>query len=209
MKKKVLVVAKKTNSNTLKYLDALKSVDIEPLHITHYIDTKDYDGLIIAGGADVDPHLYNEELSGSSFSDINFDLECIKLLESFLASKKPVFGICRGLQLINVYFGGTLFQDIKNHRTKHYHPVTVVDNSFLMKVYNENIISVNSFHHQAINKLGSKLEVVATHKDGTIEAIENKDKKIIAVQWHPERMVDLINKEYNGIEIFKYFKTLL
>ena len=118
------------------------------------------------------------------------DQEELALLAMFAAIKRPVLGICRGLQTINVFFGGTLLQDIQGHSAAEgidrFHRVYTAP-SFLRELYGEEGI-VNSAHHQAIERLGADLEAIQWAPDGTVEALIHRNLPIWAVQWHPERL---------------------
>ncbi len=114
------------------------------------------------------------------------------LIKAFHKANKPILGICAGVQIINVCFGGSLHQDIKNHTSKEeitIHSINIEKDSFLEKIYSKNKIEVNSFHHQAINKVAENFKIVATSEDGIVEAIEYKN--IVGVQWHPEKSKDM------------------
>lgn len=172
------------------------------------------DGIIISGGVDVNPVLYNEEPIeelGYIHPDIDeFDLLAIKIA---IELKKPIFGICRGAQIINVALGGSLYQDISYAKSylKHFqeaksyvgtHYIEVVDNSVLYEILGKKIL-VNSYHHQSIKELGKGLKPIAYSKDGIVEAIQgNDDKFILGVQWHPEMMASY---DENMLGIFKMF----
>ena len=163
------------------------------------------DGLILTGGGDIATCAYNEPKMLADDPDPYRDQEEFFLIKKFLLYKKPIFGICRGLQIINVYFGGSLYQHIDRHGLKNgkvdsFHEITVVKNTFLDKIYRGNI-HVNSAHHQGVKKIGSGLKIAAKSPDGIIEALYKKG--IIATQFHPERMGD------EGLKIFKYFQELL
>ncbi len=152
------------------------------------------DGLIVAGRSiDVNPKYYGEELIEATNLG-NYDLEDkldFSLIKSFHKANKPILGICAGIQSINVCFGGSLYQDIQNHSTKeelNMHLINIEKDSFLEKCYKTNKLEVNSFHHQAINKVAQDFKVTATSEDGMIEAIEYNN--ILGVQWHPEQMMD-------------------
>ena len=162
------------------------------------------DGIIFPGGPDVDPELYNEqphrELGQVNRVNDDFWIEAA----SFAVSHKvPVLGICRGLQLLNVFCGGTLYQDIKserqgsiNHtqesaRSALSHKVNINEDSRLYKILGEKVISVNSLHHQAIKSCAGNLNVSAhAIEDGVIEGVESPDGLIMAVQWHPEELIE-------------------
>lgn len=152
------------------------------------------DGLFVPGGCDVDPKNYGEDFNGAKECfDFIDDLD-IFYIKAFHSAKKPILGICRGLQIINVAFGGTLYQDIGGHSdTKHF--VYVEKDSFIYDLYKEDKLQVNSFHHQIIKDLGEGLRVVAKSDEGYIEAIEGDN--IYAVQWHPEI--------YDGDRFIRYF----
>ena len=121
------------------------------------------------------------------------------LFNSFVKTGKPILGICRGFQLINVACGGTLHQDIANikkcshsdflKRAKPIHNVTVTENTLLYKIFGQNEVGVNSLHHQAVENVGENLIVSSVSEDGFVEGLElNKHPFCVAVQWHPEHM---------------------
>lgn len=176
----------------------------------------EYDGLIICGGNDIDPKYYNEEMNGSVNIDAKRDMAEFALVKAFAEKKKPILGICRGCQLLNVAFGGSLYQDISN-ASEHcsfsnydlVHKITVKKDSFLHKMYSAEF-SVNSSHHQAIKDTGEGFDVVATADYTTIEGIVHKELPIFGVQWHPERMCFANKREdtVDGSEIFKFFIKL-
>lgn len=169
------------------------------------------DGLLLSGGQDVAPENYGEEplpKLGYTFPERdNFEYELLKVA---IASNKPVLGICRGLQIINTYFKGSLYQDlsymgkevIKHDQVKFpekvTHSVSLIKNSKLFEIFNEEKFMVNSFHHQAIKDVGNGLVKVAVAPDGVIEAVEKLDYPfLVGVQWHPEmlhRSVEAMNK---------------
>lgn len=177
----------------------------------------EYDGLILCGGNDIDPKYYNEELNGSTDIDAPRDAAEFALAKAFAEKHKPILGICRGHQLLNVLFGGSLHQDIPNsseHRAVDggdlLHDVCVDKASFLYDMYGDKF-AVNSFHHQAIKKAGAGFDITATSVDKkTIEGIVHRELPIFGVQWHPERMCFEHKREdaVDGALIFKYFIKL-
>lgn len=160
------------------------------------------DGFILQGGSDLAPQTYGEEPIGQWKGDAYRDQYELKILDYAIKNSKPVLAVCRGFQLMNAYFGGTLYQDIPTqvshagiHRSAELydtirHPITFVPGSFLDKSYGpiENPY-VNTVHHQAVKTLGKDLEVYATSDDGFIEAFgytKEPEGKVMGVQWHPE-----------------------
>lgn len=147
---------------------------------------KELDLLILPGGYDVNPERYGAipsyETSSSDLLKEYFDLHHLPL---YISEKIPIFGICRGLQTINVTFGGTLIQDMYHETNTKEDPYGVVHS---VRSENGDIsFKVNSRHHQAINKLGDGLVSLLKHnKDYTIEAISHVELPIFCVQWHPE-----------------------
>jgi len=168
----------------------------------------DFDGVLFAGGEDVDPAFYGEEKKYDSV-DINYDRDQfeMKLLEHALHRRLPILGICRGAQVINVGFGGTLYQDLSQDATPELehrqtdagksrgdttHAVTVTEPDSLLAGAVSGSCRVNSLHHQAIKRLGHGLKVTAHSEDGFVEAVEaaNDYPFLLAVQWHPEEISD-------------------
>jgi putative glutamine amidotransferase len=159
------------------------------------------DGLILTGGGDLDPAFYGEDphVKLGSVCRLRDDFD-FKLLDFAVKKNIPVFGICRGHQLINTYFGGTLYQDvslckgswIKHSQEKLFdyveHKIQIQKDSWLGSFLGTDI-SVNSYHHQSVKKLVNGFKVTAVAMDGIIEAIEKEGKLFcVGVQWHPERM---------------------
>jgi putative glutamine amidotransferase len=158
------------------------------------------DGLLLTGGDDVHPRCYGEEpLPALGEVDYQRDLAEIALVRAALESGLPVLGICRGLQLINVACGGTLYQDIftqrpdcQGHRQSaprdtNTHKVQVLETSRLHDVLGQTLVWVNSRHHQAVRDPAPGLTPSARAGDGLIEALEKPDHPfLLAVQWHPE-----------------------
>lgn len=156
------------------------------------------DALLLSGGGDIHPSYYGKHLTGLDTSvDQQRDEREWELLQQFCAGKKPVFGICRGIQVIDVFFGGTLFRHLG---TAHVHDTTIhtvvtSEDGCLRSLFGETL-PVNSYHHQAIRTLGAGLHVTAvSDADGVIEAIEHDSLPVMAVQWHPERMVPSICRD--------------
>ena len=173
------------------------------------------DGLLLAGGADINPQYYDQDFKENMgvISPERDEGELI-VLKEFFKTQKPILGICRGHQLLNIFRGGTLFQDLKyfgkpvlKHRQDFYpelgvHKVKIIDqDNILSKLYGTDVLT-NSFHHQAIDKLGEDLTTIATTEDGIIEAIQMKSRKFLyGIQWHPEMMTARGNEEMKKIFI--------
>ncbi len=156
------------------------------------------DGLLLPGGADVEPALYGEEKSDKcgKTNEVRDAAESI-IFPSFLKTGKPIFGICRGSQMLNVLCGGTLYQDISDIQKYSHtaylkksfsaHKVTVKKGTKLHEILGRDEIGVNSLHHQAVKNVGETLVAAAVSSDGIIEAVEMPEHPFcIAVQWHPE-----------------------
>ena len=164
------------------------------------------DGFVFQGGSDIAPQTYKDTpiLDGKWQGDPQRDAYELKIMDFAVKNDKPVLGICRGFQLMNVYFGGTLYQDIQNQRAdsiKHRdagiydqlnHSIEFIEGKLLDKLYQMNAKTkrVNSVHHQGVKEVGKELEVLACcPEDGLIEAFLWKgveEGKVMGVQWHPE-----------------------
>ncbi|MBF0780535.1 MULTISPECIES: gamma-glutamyl-gamma-aminobutyrate hydrolase family protein [unclassified Granulicatella] len=184
-------------------------------HIKTYVNS--IHGLILAGGQDISPLLYSEEPRPELNETMPLrDQFEIALIHETLKQKKPIFGICRGLQIINVAKGGTLYQDLNSQlhvNIKHIqdtlphfteHSINTTENSIIRRLVGEKSF-VNTLHHQAIKDLAPSLKATAFSPDGLIEAIESEDETqyILAVQWHPEILLESQHTE--SIALFSEF----
>lgn len=172
------------------------------------------DGLIMPGGYDIQPLLYDEDSrQGLGRVDPKEDNYQLELLNKAICRDMPVLGICKGCQLINVALGGNLYQDLKEIPTEIQHYMKADDPVVAHKVCAEPSLPIgkllgksfytNSFHHQAIHKLGEGLQVMAHTSDGVVEAVFAKDKKFVwGIQWHPEMM---LAESDSMLPIFKAF----
>jgi len=167
--------------------------------VEHYLSV--VDGLLLSGGSDVDPFHFGEDpLPGSGEIAPDRDTFELLLVRRCLAEGVPMLGICRGMQVINIAAGGTIFQDIptqvpgamkhKQEAPRWYptHPVQIALDSLLHSLFVEVPERVNSYHHQAVKTPGRGLRVCATAPDGIIEGIEGESGFVIGVQWHPDAM---------------------
>jgi len=205
------------------YVDVISLADGIPLMLPPIPISEDaifeqlskIDVLVLSGGNDVNPIWYGEEPTTLLEAVVDerdaYELELIKMAEKM---HLPILGICRGLQILNVAYGGSLFQDLSfspasiDHRQKARshepsHSVDIKKDSILHSIFQEEKIFTNSYHHQAIKTLGKGFTVSATSKDGIIEGIEKMGSTpIIAVQWHPEMMA---LKDSVMLKLFRYF----
>ncbi len=147
-----------------------------------------FSGLLLIGGGDVDPARYGAQRLPTDEIDETRDVEEFALADAFIRRERPVFGICRGIQLLNVYFGGTLRQHIPDHADGVSHAVTAVPGSRIETLCGGAFLT-NSWHHQAVGELARGLRATAASADGTAEAVEHESLPVFAVQWHPERMI--------------------
>ncbi len=177
-----------------------------------------FDGFLFSGGPDVDPFLFGEETipEGGVVLPERDSMEMLIFQAAYMANK-PILGICRGLQVINIFLGGTIYQDIKsqyisNTLLGHYqksanevetHNVNIERNSLLDTIIGKDIIRVNSFHHQAISRLAPCLRACGLSADSLIEAAYDPCRTfLLGVQWHPEHLYSF-NEDH--MKIFKAF----
>lgn len=174
------------------------------------------DGLVLTGGNDLDPALYGEAILNDTVEPApERDVGEYRLCDLALARGMPILGICRGIQVLNVYFGGTLYQDLPaqtDSRTEHRmaepyhrtcHDCIVTKDTPLWELLGETTIFVNSHHHQAVKDLAPGLEVMGKSSDGIVEALRKPDERFLwAVQWHPERIWDI---EASSAKLFQAF----
>ena len=157
------------------------------------------DGLLLPGGGDMDPKFYGQaRIPACGEPNLLRDAAEPLLLRAFLAADKPVLGICRGIQVMNVVLGGTLYQDIKpfehlphNDHWAKVHTVTVRRGTLLSRILGQDTVLVNSQHHQAVDRVAPGFTLAALSEDGIVEAIEKPDARFcLGVQWHPEWLSD-------------------
>ena len=173
-------------------------------HVPQNVDAVDFvDGLVLTGGGDVDPKYFGitDPLSKSRDVNVSRDEFEFYVIERALDRNLPIFGICRGMQVMNVYLGGTLILDLTSAGFDDHsrpemldlvHEVNVAPDSILREITGEAVLGVNSSHHQAVKDLGRGLMASARSADGVVEGAEwiLKDRTpfLLLVQWHPERM---------------------
>ncbi len=173
-------------------------------------------GLILPGGGDITPAFFGEKNDGSGNIDTELDIIQFQALELAVRKSMPVLGICKGMQVINVGFGGSLIQDLPAaSRALHcyengdkYHSSAIRRGSFLEMLYGSSA-TINSAHHQAVKRLGRGLQAVQwCPADQGVEALAHETLPVIGVQWHPERIDSAIAK-ISGEAVLSYFVSLI
>ena len=169
------------------------------------------DGFLFSGGVDVNPTYYGENIAFDSVEiDEMRDGFEMSMFPHALASKKPIFGICRGIQVMNVCRGGTLYQHIDGHRqegpgTNHAQNLNLVKDGYLQKLIGKDSICVNTFHHQNVKDVAPGLDVEAVSDDGFVEALRDPAHKFfIGVQFHPEIYIGQDDDDHS-LNLFKAF----
>ena len=225
----IIGITCKERTKVTDYIRAIEQFGGEPrlfLSRRHSIpeDLSEIDGLLLPGGGDIEPCRYNEsryhvkgisKIKGVSKSRDALELQlCQKALEADI----PIFGICRGIQIMCVATRGSLYQDIHTqlencllHKDQEsindaQHYIKIQPDSLLSQLIDESVAEVNSAHHQAVKVIGEGFVVTAQSEDGIIEAIENPSKHFaIGVQYHPERMFNAPELREHGQKLFKAF----
>ncbi len=205
------------------YMDAVQQAGGTPHLISPDLDQEALDalvacldGILLAGGEDVDPVLYGQEPHPAlgRVDRVRDDLE-LPLARLALDRGLPILGICRGIQVLNVATGGTLYQDLPSQRPgslahgcfqPHFppdhlaHEVALVSGSLLARILGQEVLPVNSRHHQGVDRLGDGWQAVAHAPDGLVEAIEAPGHPFaLGVQWHPENLLRL---PAHGLRLF-------
>ena len=197
----------------VNYVNAMRALGAEPV-VGKEIQAETCDGLLLPGGCDVEPAMYGQEKEPKTVVNPELDRLQMDTLQAFLALGKPVLGICRGHQVLNVYFGGTLVQHLPTADTHMWkaeggdsaHGCEAEAGTFLRGIYGEQF-ATNSAHHQGVDRLGDGLVVSARATDGVIEAMEHTALPVWGVQFHPERMCFAHRREdtVDGREVLKFF----
>ncbi len=196
--------------DTLNYEAAIRSLELPCFTTLNPEEASLASHLILPGGGDITPAFFGQQNHGSYNIDTELDIIQFQTLSHFIAEKKPVLGICKGLQLINVHLGGTVTQNLDTADThkwtgqdQHHHVYhSGLDRTdFFYQLYGSATM-VNSAHHQAADRLGTDLVTVCRAGDNVIEGIMHNSLPVIAVQWHPERMMD-----DGGELLLQYFMT--
>lgn len=198
----------------VSYVSTLRKAGALPILVPLHMDRDSLrgifdrlDGIFLAGGGDIAPRVYNPK-SREAFdsSDIERDITELTLVKWALDANMPVLGVCRGIQIINIACGGTLYHDLRKEqlgnvrhdfigpefkRDQISHDVTLSNASYLGNIFGGNIsIGVNSMHHQGVAEVGTGLQVNASSADGLTEAVKSTEHSfVLGTQWHPEELM--------------------
>ncbi|MBQ8351884.1 MAG: gamma-glutamyl-gamma-aminobutyrate hydrolase family protein [Clostridia bacterium] len=212
-KPRILMTAYKEQEKNLPYIRAVEEAGGEAVCLYAPPVDLSFDGLLLCGGEDVAPALYGEEVHGTEKTDPERDEAELALARAYVEYGKPVFGICRGAQLLNVALGGSLWQHLRttaDHRAPEgelMHAVRAEAGSLLWDLYDSNFL-VNSYHHQALRLPGCGVVPTAWAQDGTVEGFEHERLPLLGVQWHPERILHGEGGSAPGLPLFRYFLCL-
>lgn len=183
--------------NLSNYVNALKSIGVNYVLTKNTAQISDCNALLLTGGGNIVPHLYGKPVLRSFSYDVETDVAEQYLIKQFYSAKKTIVGICKGMQAINVFFGGTL-TSVENHfftEKNVYHKIINEKSSFLLPHFTKTLL-VNSCHVERLDKVASCLKVSAKSEDGVIEAVKHKSLPIYGVQFHPERMGAYFSKTF-------------
>lgn len=211
------ILLSSSQSGAENYENALKALGAE--FTTRYCPEVDvgYDGLLLCGGADVDPARFGQENRGSRDIDLDRDRAEFDLIEAYLKAGKPILGICRGHQIMNIALGGTLIQDIPApvgpfhcpdmlRGEDRVHAVHAAPGSWFAETWGD-YFGVNSHHHQGVDRLGEGLEPLLWSESGIVEGMIHKNLPVLCVQFHPERMCCAKSRPdtVDGLPVFEKF----
>ncbi|MCM1058031.1 MAG: gamma-glutamyl-gamma-aminobutyrate hydrolase family protein [Firmicutes bacterium] len=209
---KIAIAGKKTA--TENYVRYVADSGMEPLVTLNSGEIAGCDALILPGGGDVTPAFFGERNRASHNIDTELDVLQFQAFDLCIRNRKPILGICKGMQVINVGLGGTVIQDLptaelhKYNDGDQYHPTVIEKGSWLYHLYGGETI-VNSAHHQSIGRPGAGLTIIQRCPlDGCPEAIAHGSLPILGVQWHPERL-DPKRTTLSGEDVLAYFVSLI
>lgn len=208
--KKILIAGRE--KDTANYVEVLKYLGADPVVSLQPKSVYSFDGLVLPGGGDICPSYFNQPVIDTRKPDPELDRLQFHILYQFLHTHKPILGICKGMQLLNVFFGGDIKQHVESedlhqwNGADQWHPTKAHAYSVLEKLYGTEF-EVNSAHHQSIDTVGQDLQIIQTSEDGIPEAICHDHLPILGVQWHPERMCLAHKKSgtVSGTAVFRWF----
>lgn len=200
-------------SKTFRYVQYIKALSAEPFVTLNPKECTNCDGLLLPGGGDITPAFFGERINGSVNIDTRLDILQMDAFDMALRGNLPILGICKGMQLINVALGGTIYQHLDTanihqyQNADQYHNTTLHPDTELFHLYGPHAF-VNSAHHQGIHLLGQNLVPIQwCSDDNCIEAIAHQTKPILGVQWHPERL-DSSKTNLSGLPLLRAFLQL-
>lgn len=209
---KIAIIGRKKDTiNYERYFSSLTNEIITTLSPGKFTSC---DAFVLPGGGDITPAFFGKHNAGSRNIDTELDILQFQALDYCIQNRIPVMGICKGMQVINVAFGGTIIQDLNTseiHRYNdgdQYHSTIISPYSFLSDLYGEHLI-VNSAHHQGLKILGREIVPIQwCTQDRCIEAIVHETLPIFGLQWHPERL-DEKKASATGTPLLYYFSSLI